>query len=174
LHYLEALHLVRSPYLRAVTQKHGYPLHLDATNDRGKGGVLVCIDGFRGWVLLTGKIPSEHEDHIRPLVEKTVALFGDPLATMRDLMKAGPNVVESISQRGKPDPVCHYHFLGAVGRKLFDKLHENLRYMLKQSKVRSDARELLRELRRYQKMGATYQGRFGIGKVREDLLALVH
>jgi hypothetical protein len=174
LHYLEALHLVRSPYLRAAMQKDGYPLHLDGTNDRGKGGVLVCMDGFRGWVLLAGKIPSEHEDHIRPLVEQTVALFGKPLATMRDLMRAGPNSVKSIKQCGIPDLVCHYHFLGAVGKKLFDIPHSNLRDMLKQHKVRCDAREFLRELRRYQKMGTAYEGRFGIGQVRDDLLALVH
>jgi len=174
LHYVEALHLVRTPNLRAAMQKDGYPLHLDATNDRGKGGVLVCMDGFRGWVLLAGKIPSEHEDHLRPLFEQTVALFGAPLATMRDLMKAGPNVVASTKQRGIPDLVCHYHFLGAVGKKLFDTPYANLRDMLKLHKVRSDGRELLRELRRYQKMGAIHEGRFGIGPVRDDLLVLVH
>ncbi len=173
LNYLEALHLVRTPYLRAAMQKDGYPLHLDATNDRGKGGVFVCMDGFRGWVLVTGKIPSEGEEHLRPLVEKTVSLFGDPIATMRDLMKAGPNVVASIRKRGKPDLLCHYHFLRAVGIKLFDALYSILKTLLKQSKVRSDSRELLRELRRYRKSDS-YEGRFGSGQVREDLLALVH
>ena len=97
MHYFEALHLVRAPYLRAVIQNDGgYPLHLDGTRDRGKGGLAVCMDAFRDWVLVAGKSPSEHEDHPRPLVDKTVALFGDPLSTMRDLMKAGLNVVAAI------------------------------------------------------------------------------
>ena len=173
LKYLEALHLDRAPYLRAAIRKDGYPLHLDATNDRGKGGVLVCMDGFRGWVLVTGKIPSEAEEHIRPLVDKTVFLFGDPIATMRDLMKAGPKVVSTTRKRGKPDLLCHYHFLRAVGINLFDTLYSLLQRLLKQSKVRSDSRELLLELRQYRKSGS-YKGRFGSGQVRKDLLALVH
>ena len=49
--YLEALHLVRSPYLKAVMQEHGYPLHIDATSEHGKGGLFVCMDGFKNWVL---------------------------------------------------------------------------------------------------------------------------
>ena len=173
LNYLEALHLARAPYLRAAMQRDGYPLHLDATNDRGKGGVLVCMDGFRGWVLVAGKIPSEAEEHLRPLVEKTVAMFGDPISTMRDLMKAGPNTVAPIRERGKPDLLCHYHFLRAVAIKLFDALYSDLQGLLKQSKLRSDSRELLRELRRYRK-SASYKGRFGSGQVGEGLLALVH
>ena len=31
------------------------------------------------------RIPSEHEDYLRPLLEKTAALFGDPIATVRDM-----------------------------------------------------------------------------------------
>jgi hypothetical protein len=170
---LEALHLARVPALREVMQKDGYPLHLDATNDHGKGGVAVCMDGFRGWVLVSEKIASEHEDNLKPLVEKTVELFGDPIATMRDLMTAGPNVVAALSSRGIPDLVCHFHWLAAVAKKLFDGSHATLRTLIKSNKVRSDLRELLRELRRYHKRDS-YEGRFGSGEIREELLALVH
>ena len=174
LSYFEALHLIRAPYLRAAIEKQGgYPLHLDATNDHGKGGLFVCMDGFRGWVLVSGKIPSEHEDHLRPLVEKTVSLFGHPLSTMRDLMKAGPRTVASIRESGKPDLVCHYHFLGAVGKKLFDGSYSTLRDMLKQSKLRSDCYQLLRELRRPRK-SANDESRLDSGRVRDDLLALIY
>lgn len=170
--YLEALHLLRTPDLRAM-QKDGYPLHLDATNDRGKGGLFVGRDGWRKWVLVAGKIPSEHEDHIRPLVDKITALFGDPIATVRDLGTGMANAVAPLRERGVPDFVCHCHFAGAVGKKLFDDLYSLLRSILRQSKVRSGMRELLRELRRHRKSGS-YRGRFGPGRVREDLLALVH
>jgi hypothetical protein len=151
LSYLEALHFVRSPYLRAAMAPYGYPMHLDATNDQGKGGLFVTMDGFRGWVLVSGKIPSEHEDHIRPLIEKTVALFGAPIATMRDLLKAGPKSVASLREQGKPDLICHYHFLRAVGKKLFDKSHAALQAIMKLSGARTRLWELLRELRRYRK-----------------------
>jgi hypothetical protein len=82
--YFEALHLARVSELRHAIQA-GYPLHLDATCEYGKGGLFVCMDGWRGWVLMATRIPSEHEDYLRPLVEKTAALFGDPIATVRDM-----------------------------------------------------------------------------------------
>jgi hypothetical protein len=85
--YLEALHIQRAPALRAAMEG-GYPLHLDGTNDRGKGGTLVCMDGWRRWVLLAARIPSENADSILPVVAKTVELFGDPVGTMRDLSDA--------------------------------------------------------------------------------------
>ena len=59
--YFEALHLARLPELRRAMQA-GYPLHLDATCEHGKGGLFVCMDGWRDWVLLATRIPSEHED----------------------------------------------------------------------------------------------------------------
>ena len=119
-----------------------------------------------------GKIPSEHEDHLRPLIDKTVAWFGNPLSTMRDLIRAGPNVVAEIRENGKPDLICHYHFLGTIGKKLFDDPNSTLRELLKISKVRSEMWVLLRELRRYRKSDS-FKGRFGSDRVREDLMALV-
>ena len=83
--YLEALHLMRAPILRSHVQADGYQLHLDATCEKGKGGVFLCLDGCHGWVLMAGKIPSENEEYMKPLIERTVELFGDPISTMRDL-----------------------------------------------------------------------------------------
>jgi len=171
--YLEVLHLVRSPYLKAVMQEHGYPLHIDATSEYGKGGLFVCMDGFKKWVLCAGKIESESEEHLKPFVERTIELFGDPIATVRDLGQPGKNAVAHLGQRGIPDFVCHYHFLGVVGEKLFDKPYALLRNILKLSHVRSDLRQLLKDLKFYRGKGQK-KGRFGPGRVREDLLALVY
>ena len=171
--YLEVLHLVRAPYLKAVMQEHGYPLHIDATSEYGKGGLFVCMDGFKKWVLCAGKIESESEEHLKPIVERTIELFGDPIATVRDLGQPGKNAVAPLAQRGIPDFVCHYHFLGVVGGKLFDKPYALLRNILKQSHVRSDLRQLLKDLKFYRGKDQK-KGRFGPGRVREDLLALVY
>jgi hypothetical protein len=170
LRYLEALHVARAPALREAIGE-GYPLHLDATSENGKGGLLVCMNGWRGWVLTAARIPSEHEDHIRPLVAETTALFGEPIAVVRDLGEAGANAVAHLRARGIPDLVCHYHFLAAVGKKLFDNPYRQLRNLLRGTHVRKDLRVLLRELRHYRR-SASHQGRFGAGWVREDLLAL--
>ena len=171
--YLEVLHLLRAPYLKAVMQEHGYPLHIDATSEHGKGGLFVCMEGFRKWVLCVGKIESESEEHLKPFVERTIELFGDPIATVRDLGPPGKNAVAHLGQRGIPDFVCHYHFLGVVGEKLFDNPYALLRNILKQSHVRSELRQLLKELKPYRGKDPK-KGRFGPGRVREDLLALVH
>lgn len=65
--HLDALHVARAPALRAAMAT-GYPLHFDATCEAGKGALMVCLDGWRGWVLLAGRIPSEHEQHLLPLI----------------------------------------------------------------------------------------------------------
>lgn len=171
--YLEALHLVRSPYLKVVMQEHGYPLHIDATSEHGKGGLFVCMDGFRNWVLCAGKIESESEENLKPYVEKTIALFGDPIGVVRDLGSPGKNAVSFLVQRGIPDFVCHFHFLGAIGEKLFDSPYALLRNLLRQSLVRTDLRQLLKEMKRYRGKDPK-KGSFGPGCIREDMLALVH
>ena len=167
----EALHLARIPELCRALQA-GYPLHLDATCEHGKGGLFVCMDGWRGWVLLATRIPSEHEDYLRPLVEKTAALFGDPIATVRDMGEGMAKAVAPLRARGVPDFICHYHFLGAVGKKLFETAYRALGKLLRQHKIQGDLRALLRELRPY-RTSSTFSGRFGPGPVQEDLLALV-
>jgi hypothetical protein len=171
LHYLEALHLHHIPALREAMVM-GYPLHIDATNESGKGGLFVCLDGWRGWVLHAVKIASEHEQELRPAVEQTIAAFGTPVAFVRDLGGAGGKAVASYHQQGIPDLVCHYHFLGAVGKKLFDTEYTVLRNLLRQSKVRSGLRELLQVIRSDCSAEA-YQGKFGQGRLREALPALI-
>lgn len=169
--YVESLHHERASALRE-TLRGGYALHLDATCEHGKGGLFVCMDGLRQWVLVAGRIASEHKDHLEPLVKKTVALFGDPVATVRDMGEGGAGAVEFLAQRGIPDLICHYHFLGAVGTKLFDEPYTLLRRVLQGTGLRTELHTLLRTLRRYCDADQDAQ-RFGSGTVRENLPALV-
>jgi hypothetical protein len=126
--YFEALHVARSPFLRQAIGE--YPLHLDATCERGKGGLFVCIDGWKGWVLWAARVPSESADNLAPVIEKTVHLFGRPVATVRDMGTGVARSVESLRKAGIPDLICHYHFLAAVGRSLFKTLYDKLRIEL--------------------------------------------
>ena len=113
--HLEALHLARVPQLRAALGD--YPLHIDATCEHGKGGLFVCMDGWRGWVLVAGRIASEHEDHLRPLVEKTSRLFGNPIATVRDMGKGGANAVAPLREKGVIDLNLSLSFSGGGGQE---------------------------------------------------------
>ena len=158
---LERLHWQRAPALRAALAL-GYALHLDATCDKGKGGTFLCLDGLRNWVLHAVKIASENESALRPAVEHTLAVFGDPLATVRDLGSAiAKTVAATTHQRGIPDLLCHYHFLVALGKRLLDQDYARLRDRLARSGLRSHLRELLR---------ATREPAQGL---REDLPALL-
>ena len=169
---LQRLHEQRTPALRTA-MSGGYPLHIDATSEHGKGGLFICLDGWRGWVLNAVKIHSENADELRPCVEQTLEHFGDPVAVVRDLSGAEAGAVERLRHKGIVDLVCHYHFLGAIGKKLFDDPYAVLRNLLRQSQVRTQLRELLRELRRDTQV-EIYQGKYGHGRLREDLLALVY
>ena len=143
---LEALHWQRAPALRAGLP-HGYALHIDATCDKGKGGTFRCLDGWTGWTLHAVRIGSENEAELRPAIDRTLAAFGDPVAVMRDLGKAGSKAVEPCRQRGIPDLLCQYHFLAAVGHQLLDSGYALLRNRIRRSKLRSRLRELLRKAR---------------------------
>jgi hypothetical protein len=168
--YFEALHVARAPSLREALGE--YPLHLDATCERGKGGLFVCIDGWKGWVLGAARIPSESAENLTPVIEKTVHLFGMPVATVRDMGTGVAGAVESLRKAGVPDLICHYHFLAAVGRSLFKTLYDKLRDMIRQSRCRAEMRHLLRDLKAYSSFDRK-KGRFGLGPIRDELKALV-
>lgn len=169
--YFEALHVSCAPDLR-VAMENGYPLHIDATNEYGKGGLFLCLDGWRGWVLHAAKIATENAEELRPAIDVTTTLFGDPIAVVRDLGNAGAKSVDQLRQKNIPDLVCHYHFLGAIGKKLFDADYSLLRKHLQRSKIRSGLRELLRDLSKNHTIDR-YDGKFGDGRMRKALPALI-
>ena len=169
--FVESLHIANSPALQAA-MKDGYPLHIDATCEYGKGGLFVCIDGRHGWVLNAARITTENEAELRPVIEKSCELFGDPISVMRDLGKAGGLAVQPLCERGVVDLICHFHFLGAVGKKLFDTDYGTLRSLLKKSRTRSELRTLLRDLRN-NTTRRDYSGKYGSGVMREDLHSLI-
>ena len=162
---LERLHWHCAPALRAA-RPLGYPLHIDATCEHGKGGTFVCLDGWTDWVLHAVKIASENESELRPAVDRTLAAFGQPLAIVRDLGSGGEQAVADYRQQGLPDLLCHYHFLAAVGHRLLDDSHASLRSQLTRSRLRKRLRELLKATR------PSPAGQLPAG-VREQLPALL-
>lgn len=118
--YLEALHQRRAPALRAaLAQDGGWPMHIDATGEDGRGTLLVVYTGWRGWVLGSWKIPTERADAILPRLRQVAGGFGDPCAIMRDLGRAMIEASrEFVKQRALTIPVlgCHFHFLRDIGK----------------------------------------------------------
>jgi hypothetical protein len=152
LQYLEALHIARAPKLRAAMAKDGgWPMHLDATGEDGRGTLLVVYAGWRSWVLGAWKVPTERADVILPRLEQMADRFGMPCAIMRDLGRAVSEATATFVAKRKSGIcilACHMHFLRDVGKDLMRKMHDELRDRFRHFKVLPRLRSLARGLGR--------------------------
>jgi hypothetical protein len=159
LEYLEALHGAHEKELRgALRAGGGYPLHVDATGEDGRGTLLVALAGWRRWVLGAWKLPTERADAIVPCLREVVARFGAPCAIVRDLGRAVTRAVEELVEEEEltiPVLGCHQHFLKDIGKDLLEPSHAGLRGAFRSLKVRPGLRSLARDLGR--KLGATVE-----------------
>lgn len=151
--YLEALHQDSAPALRAaLAADGGWPLHLDATGEDGRGTLLVALAGWRRWVLGAWKIPTERAEAIQPRLEEVAAQFGPPCAIMRDLGRAVTEAASGLVKTlGRSIPVlaCHLHFLRDVGTDLLGEAHDQLRSLFRKLEVRKHLRSFAREQGRW-------------------------
>lgn len=150
--YLERLHHASAPALRAaLASDGGYPLHIDATGEDGRGTLLVAFAGWRQWVLGAWKVPTERADVILPRLREVVFRFGPPCAIMRDLGRAMAEASQSLVKEIKPSiPVlaCHLHFLRDIGKDLLQDGHDRLRGLFRQTRLRGQLRTFARDLGR--------------------------
>lgn len=150
--YLEALHEARADELRVVLEKDGgWPLHVDATGEDGRGTLLVAFAGWRRWVLGAWKVPTERAEVILPRLRGVADRFGPPCAVMRDLGRAVKdacdNLVVALS-RDIPVLACHQHFLSDVGSDLLRDAHDQLRELFRRFAVKGGLRAFARDLGR--------------------------
>ena len=112
--YVARLHRARSEELRAALRDDGgWPLHVDATGEAGRGTLLIAMAGWRKWVLGAWKIATERADLVLPPLQQTVRRFGDPCAMMRDMGRAMiPALNDLVAELERPVPVltCHQHY----------------------------------------------------------------
>ena len=154
--YLEALHRARAPALRAaLAADGGWPMHVDATGEDGRGTLLVVYAGWRGWVLGAWKVPTERADVILPRLKQIAVRFGAPCAIMRDLGRAVTEATATFAAGHAPAIhilACHMHFLRDVGKDLMRKAHDEMRGRVRHFKLLPKLRALARGLGR--KLGA--------------------
>jgi len=152
LEYLEALHRDRAPALRAtLAADGGWPMHVDATGEDGRGTLLVVYAGWRGWVLGAWKVPTERADAVLPRLRQMADRFGAPCAIMRDLGLAVSEATATFVHKRRlsiPILACHMHFLRDVGKDLMRKMHDDLRESFRHFKVQPQLRALARSLGR--------------------------
>ena len=150
--YLEELHNKRSQQLQELlVGDGGWPLHIDATGEDGRGTLLVVYAGWRKWVLGAWKVPTERADVILPCLRKVIQQFGAPCAIVRDLGRAVTLAVNELLTTLELDiPVlaCHQHFLSDIGSDLLKSVHGKLRDLFRRVKIRPKLGALIRELGR--------------------------
>ena len=148
--YLEALHEARAGRLRdALAGDGGYPLHIDATGEDGRGTLLCAFAGWRGWVLGAWKIPTERAESILPRLLAVVDKFGPPCAIMRDLGRAMEDASDGLVaalQKSIPILACHLHFLRDIGGDLLRDAHDSLRDLFRRFAIRARLRAFTRGL----------------------------
>ena len=151
--YLGRLHRARAEQLQAaLVADGGWPLHVDATGEAGRGTLLIAMAGWRRWVLGAWKISTERADLVLPCLRAVVRRFGAPSAAMRDLGKAMiPALDELVAELQSTIPVlaCHQHFVADVGSDLLEPAHAELRSLFRRAEVRPNLRALVRDLGRH-------------------------
>jgi len=165
--YVAALHQASQPALAAaLAADGGYPLHLDATCEDGRGTLLVMRAGWRHWTLGAWKISTERAELILPRIQEVAKGFGEPCALIRDLGRAVAEATEDYVaslDHGRRIPIfaCHYHLLEDIGRDLLTPGHDRLRVLFREAGVVPRLRAFAREHGR--RLGAAIiEGRDGL------------
>jgi len=147
--YLEALHRASAPALAAALNADGgWPLHLDATGEDGRGTLVVAYAGWRHWALGAWKVPTERAEFILPAIREVTDAFGPPCAIVRDLGRAMADAADDfVASLPTPIPIlaCHYHFLADIGEDLLAKGHDQMRVLFRQAEIVPRLRAFVRQ-----------------------------
>jgi hypothetical protein len=120
-----------------LNENGGIIIHIDATDEKGGNAVFQIKDGRTGITLFAESMITEKEEYIIPILERFKEYFGEPLAIVRDMGAA----VASSSEKVFPDipkQICHYHFVRALGTKLFDDRYSEFRNSIQDTKIVAD------------------------------------
>ena len=145
--YVTAVHREGHPAIsRLLKKRGGYVLHVDSSGHHGPM-ILLLRDSWSGVRLHAAPIRSEAAEWVIPHLQEVKVRFGDPLAIVRDMSKGFKAAIEAIFP-GVYVIVCHYHFLQAVGMRLFEPYYPRFRGRIDRRGVKKRLRSLQRTLQR--------------------------
>lgn len=152
----------REPIRQAMERRGGYILHLDGTCEADSPHLVSGLDGIAEVVLENVKLPSEKAELLIPFLQRIERQYGEPIALVHDMGKGILSAVEAVFP-GKPDFICHFHFLRDIGKDLLEEEYQRLRNRLRKYKIRSCLRQMARSLEQTvgqerQAMGALHAG----------------
>jgi hypothetical protein len=144
--YLALAHRESQQRIRkAMAFRGGYILHLDGTCEGDSPHLFSGLDGISEIVLDNVKLPSERADLLIPFLRQIRRQYGDPLALVHDM---GKGILTAIGEvfPGKPDFICHFHFLRDIGKDLLEDDYQRIRTRLKKLKMRTLLRQRAKAL----------------------------
>ncbi len=145
--YFVVVHQQSTALLRKdMRDRGGYILHIDGTCEEGSRVLLVCMDSISGQVLESRKIGSENAAEVRGVLEDVRHHWGRPLALVHDLRQSLIAAAGEVFE-GVPQFVCHYHFAADVGKDILLPQVDQLRRLVRRTKVRPKLRALVRSLK---------------------------
>ena len=130
---------------RAMAVRGGYILHLDGTCEGDSPHLFSGLDGIAELVLDNVKLPSEKADLLIPFLRQIRQQYGDPIALVHDMGK-GILLATGEVFPGKPDFICHFHFLRDIGKDLLEDDYRRIRNRLKKLKIRTSLRQRAKAL----------------------------
>ncbi len=124
----------------------GYILHLDGTCEGESPHLMSSIDEISRIVMHNQKMPSENSDYITPFLEHIKESYGNPLALVHDM---GAGILLAVSEvfPGILDFICHFHFLKAQGKNLFEQDYSTIRRHLRSYKLSTQLRKIAKALK---------------------------
>jgi hypothetical protein len=144
LKYFTAVHLeCPSQIKEKIEQNGGYVLQIDGTQNHGRGTIMLLKDSISGIQLFSERVVSEKADYIKPILEDIRDLYGPPLAVIRDMGKGNAKAVDNVFE-GAVVIICHFHFLRALGNRLFKYYHDKFRKNVDKTGVKGKLKELRR------------------------------
>lgn len=144
--YLAMAHRESRQQIRsAMAVRGGYILHLDGTCEGDSPHLCSGLDGMTEIVLDNVKLPSEKAELLIPFLRQIKQQYGDPLALVHDM---GKGILLAVGEvfPGKPDFICHFHFLRDIGKDLFEEHYQRLRNRIQKLNIRTLLRQRTKAL----------------------------
>ena len=144
--YVAAVHQKSTHLIKQqIKTQGGYILHVDATCEGDSPKLISSVDSVSGFVLYSAKISSENKDEIAAFLGQINLCFGSPHAVVSDMSKAIQAAVAEVFGN-IPHYICHFHFLAAIGKLLFEKEHTVLRKALSKAGISGKLKAIRRNM----------------------------
>ena len=137
----ESVHLIRAQ----IKIQGGYILHLDATCEGDSPKLVSSVDSVSGFVLYSAKLNSENKDELSTFLNQINGYFGKPHAVVSDMSKGIKAAVAHVFG-DIPHFICHFHFLAAIGKLLFEKEHKALYKDLSKAGISGKLKAIRRDM----------------------------